>query len=106
MSHTPGPWSISDADECHGPANDLLSIRIAHANGGAVADAYSNCLVKTDEECRANARLIAAAPDLLAALQAVHNSGDLIRWSFDSDVEKARKQQALAAIAKATGEQQ
>jgi hypothetical protein len=104
MKHTKGPWIILDADERRGPSGHILSARIAHEDGGAIADAYANCLVTTDEQCRANARLIAAAPDLLAALQDFHNRGDLICWSFDSDDEKERKRRVLAAIRKATGE--
>ena len=106
MKHTQGPWAISDGDECHGPANDILSIRIAHENGGAIADVYSNCLVNTDAECRANAHLIAAAPALLEALQAVTsiyvqlvNTGDAGRWDPEMEHEI---QAARAAIAKAT----
>jgi hypothetical protein len=50
------------------------------------------------EEMMANARLIAAAPDLLAVLKAAAED-DTIQW-HDAPLLKA----ARAAIAKATGE--
>jgi hypothetical protein len=50
-------------------------------------------------EARANARLIAAAPDLLAALER------LFRWgSWPSEEHKQDMESARAAIAKATKE--
>ncbi len=59
MSHTPGPWEV---DSAHGTdavyvlsENHLIAHVIAHGDG-------------TDDA--ANARLIAAAPDLLEACQA------------------------------------
>jgi hypothetical protein len=56
------------------------------------------------EEDSANARLIAAAPELLAALEAVSNSaspcGEGDAWPATS---KAALTQARVAIAKATG---
>lgn len=52
MTHTPGPWEVQD--DC---ATSIW------AGGHYIAETY------TDGE--ANARLIAAAPDLLAALEAI-----------------------------------
>lgn len=52
-AHTPGPWS-ADHDNVRTPAD-----------GGMVAKVAGD----TDAQAYANARLIAAAPDLLAALR-------------------------------------
>ncbi len=59
--HTPGPWSACSGDagqkfniECAGTGNDLLPVAILKG-----------------PDRRANARLIAAAPDLLAALEEI-----------------------------------
>jgi hypothetical protein len=57
------------------------------------ANVYVDAVGKSIDEARANARLVAAAPDLLAALQRlVHPMAD------DDDLENARE-----AIARATG---
>lgn len=96
--HTPGPW-VHDTRGQGKPD-------VRAASGRAVACTWMVCgsAPKSDkgyearcEEDRANARLIAAAPELLAALE------ELVGWQTcvpDAVVEAAR-----AAIAKATGEQ-
>lgn len=54
--HTPGPWKYVTRHDMHG-----------------VHDAMDNDICETfGEEAEANARLIAAAPDLLADLQRAH----------------------------------
>ena len=51
------------------------------------------------DQLKSNARLIAAAPDLLEALEEIVSAADGDGWSqIDADLRKAR-----AAIAKATG---
>lgn len=89
--HTPGPWSIAPQI-----AHEGLWVESA----GDEPEEICLCSPATvpSDECRANARLIAAAPELLDALEGFHPKntkapGDLARaW------EKAR-----AAIAKARG---
>ena len=56
------------------------------------------------ENHQANARIIAAAPDLLAALQALVGEADLGEIDHD-DSTRALLAQARAAIARATGGQ-
>lgn len=83
--HTPGPW-----DENNG--------RVFRGNSGSI------CIL-TDQhsfvEYRANARLIAAAPELLEALQSIIEIGkrNTENPKYDGYYDAAR-----AAIAKATGE--
>ena len=55
MSHTPGPWFYDESSRTHITIN-ALSVSVA---------SVPYC----DAEGRADARLIAAAPDLLAMLQ-------------------------------------
>jgi hypothetical protein len=62
-NHTPGPWNIT-ADGLNIKSISLDKI-IADCDLGEIADI---------EESRLNARLIAAAPDLLDALQEIWNS--------------------------------
>ena len=102
MKHTPGPWTVYD-DSNDGKTN---RIEIA-ARGKTVARIYQS----VPEEDLPNARLIAAAPDLLEAL--VELSESFVDTYFDdprSDEEIDGHQEfwenkARAAIAKATGEQ-
>jgi hypothetical protein len=80
--HTLGPWYI------RGTTNDSESVVTGSANG-----LWATVEGPNDETRLANARLIAAAPCLLAALQRlVHPMAD------DDDLENA-----LEVIARATG---
>ena len=96
-SHTPGPWVLSDEWEgilVHAPQSCKFVCEVTETN-----PVYTNPESGiSNAEALANARLIAAAPDLLFALEnllAVKNGeGGTV---FDSD-EIAR-----AAIAKAKG---
>ena len=99
--HTPGPWAISQSPEIF--ANDLVIYRL-HPDGGkghivtSLCDPakYKNCTNFTPDEQKANARLIAAAPKLLAACRMVVD-----RWERGDLGEAARA--CAAAIAEATG---
>lgn len=61
--HTPGPWTF-DGDN---PANQGFDVALS--DGGAIATAYYCEDGEGRDEAEANARLIAAAPELLAALK-------------------------------------
>ena len=94
-THTPGPWRIGDAGAViFGPKSD----RPSPVTVAAVGRAGGN-----PDQARANARLISAAPELLAALQAALCLYDQGQMKLDGDsgsdplIESAR-----AAIAKAT----
>ena len=87
--HTPGPWSVGGPEQS--TIKDQYSQRVADSfEGVPVAQ-------RSDAECRANARLIAAAPELLTALQLAvkQNEHDMLMTA-----EELRF--AHAAIAKAT----
>jgi len=118
MSHTPGPWraGIAGNHRVYGPDGT------EHA--GLIAQVFSTGLPNTSGVARANANLIAAAPDLLAALEAAYDAlTDLLaalEAAYDalSDMAKRAPElgitlgdddlkaiaQARAAIAKAKGE--
>lgn len=81
-SHTPGPWV----------AVELPTAIAIKSHMGNVANIQRGSM---REQQQANARLIAAAPDLLEALKAFVNHGSCFD---DDDMEKAR-----AAIAKVQG---
>ena len=92
--HTPGPWIAGD-DE----GSDYYLVG-PHDGDGIVYQP----VVKLHSE--ANARLIAAAPEMLAALQAVlaEIEGPDRPHSTDSWLPSHLAHQVRAAIAKATGE--
>ena len=91
--HTPGPWSVT--------ARSNNMIDVIHANRAPGAITLALCRVQARQswlkEAEANARLIAAAPEMLEALEtAYYNEGGYQAW----------KEQVRAAIRKATGEKQ
>ena len=68
--HTPGPWEVLPESDSHeGPLNIVSEYE--EKGGRASANWIAECDLQSDEaQNRANARLIAAAPDLLEALRA------------------------------------
>jgi hypothetical protein len=106
--HTPGPWAIENTN--HG-------IRLTYSDGmirSHVADLFRAALCEEHGNLKANAHLIAAAPDLLSALEGLaiwdsdedkpcfclmHGDARPGPQSHDSYCEAARE-----AIAKARGE--
>lgn len=89
--HTPGPWLV-DGNVIRGDAQINGSVSVACVLD--VAYPYGRW---AGESAKANAKLISAAPDLLAALQSV------LANSLDSQGLADAHKQARAAIAKATG---
>lgn len=97
--HTEGPWAVSPenpkiikpADQFGMASNVIIGSAAGHPNSG---------FFPTDEEAVANARLIAAAPELLAALEG------LLAVSVDTTSEELLAMMAAReAIAKARGAQ-
>lgn len=76
--HTPGPWTTRETQEHWGRIN----VHIEGSDGFELACAYQ----RTTNENKANARLIAAAPELLAELK---NARAYIQEHHDSFVETA-----------------
>lgn len=66
--HTAGPWKVDGGELIAADPDDGGAWVIGQVYG---ADDYPCPEADIDEECKANARLIAAAPDLLAALRAL-----------------------------------
>ena len=98
--HTPGPWKFRDDSKFF--KTNPFSVYIQ--GGGVHSAAIANIPRKQtipEEEARANALLIAAAPELLAALQG------LLRGIFDGPDEANAAMliaKARDAVNKATGE--
>lgn len=89
-SHTPGPWQASISGQGNGPAyvDDSDGMLIVRPDGWG-------SLHGSQDETVANARLIAAAPNLLIALWEML---DEVR-----DVSKGVRLQAREALSKALG---
>ena len=56
---TPGPWK-QDGDQ-ESQYGQVVGVYIALEDGARIGQTFSNCLVKTAEQCRANAEFSAAA---------------------------------------------
>jgi hypothetical protein len=99
---TPGPWSITEHNRSDGKGlarsiwPDDRSGRVC----GKIADVSRNAIV-SDNESAANARLIAAAPDMAAVLKSL-----IEFWDNVTPVHPGAEivDDARAAIAKSTGE--
>jgi hypothetical protein len=114
--HTPGPWYRMDM--CYRDA-DRVSIEICTFNNDGLPSqrvaTVNHCDINPTQEVTesvaANARLIAAAPDLLAALEKVSDALRLLRnednyldpnWDYCAAATEAFDT-ARAAIARARG---
>ena len=91
--HTKGPWLIDEVEA------DLVEIRSGSQTGRVeIASVQLGYYAPIGDEQRANARLIAAAPEMLGALKGV------IEYDDETHFLAARRRLAiLAAIAKAEG---
>ena len=100
MSHTPGPWAVKGTEPLIaarvGTGDAAVISRIAHPECGYV---HIDDYVERDS----NARLIAAAPELLEACRTAHD----YTWDKAKGTETAPpawiRDNLKAAIAKATG---
>ena len=104
-SHTPGPWRY-DTDP------NGWEFRIAQGDDAPYTPGYSDVAHfavntvrgESRDTQEANARLIAAAPDLLAALEAIWPFVEEDDGGFATPQYQAAIDQVRAAIAKARGE--
>jgi hypothetical protein len=91
--HTPGPWILRSAGEIlHGVPHPFDFVEVSKLR-------YVTAEGKSEREANANARLIAAAPDMLNALLDVLDFWDDPNMSMSELKERVRD-----AIAKAQGE--
>ena len=105
-AHTPGPWFVPDQALARETCIQADYGIACPGSGGAMSYTTTVCTLGWNSitpEWEANARLIAAAPDLLEALKEVvseydnPDNGRSLRWAID---------EARAAIARATGEKE
>ena len=98
MKHTPGPWirDVHSGIDCDVRAANGRKVALCW---GLASNHATNYKPQYRAECAANARLIAAAPELLEALQELVED---VRYGDPVDVAILGK--ATAVIAKATKE--
>lgn len=108
MSHTPGPWVVDNTNAfgVYGVWTDYAT-HPGHDGAGygsQICSMFTESFGQIDKNTRAerdaNAKLIAAAPDLLAALKSMVEQGDRCNWFADS-LDEEIKAKAVAAIEKA-----
>ncbi len=90
--HTPGPWQVNERFDGH----------VMTSDGLAVADCCLDYSSIDFDEQKINARLIAAAPELLEALKEISEVFD-VSWR-EGSTQRRLGDLARTAIAKATGE--
>lgn len=99
VKHTPGEWEVDNAPAADGYDVNTNGDRWKHI---ATAKANSDGAAEvSDDEALANAYLMAAAPDLLAAAMA---AGAILRTMPDDGRAEAVLSMVVAAVAKARGE--
>lgn len=97
MTHTPGPWQIG---------GELISKEGSNLEIASVWSKSANRRFSPSQsEADANARLIAAAPELLEALQTLLDKVDHKRYNVRTDLDFFLADAAAqTAIARATGD--
>jgi hypothetical protein len=106
--HTPGPWGVRTSQKGL-PAQIVAPNESTSAPGkvGTSITRWGSISLPSSDEGQANARLIAAAPDLLAALDGLVSSLEpMVVTLADGTVNAIETQEvaaARAAIAKARG---
>lgn len=90
-AHTTGPWAIRLQPNGHRTVRCALGAEIARMGG--------ENMLADDSSARANANLVAAAPDLLAALQ------EMLKYAEGFE-DADHVIDAYAAVARATGKTQ
>ena len=96
MNHTPGPWETREI--AGNGANIPARMEIVAPEGEGAKKLIANIYGFSLPMGRANARLIAAAPELYEALV------DLLGFLFHGKKDRQAILRATAAIAKARGE--
>ena len=110
---TPGPWEVINGttvlltgaqrrDGVVAAPND--GWQVADTSDGITSDTYGQQRTLEYAEMVANAHLIAAAPDLYAALNRIYNKLMISDRDGESHISEKDGEMALAALCKAMGE--
>jgi len=102
--HTPGPWSFKRAKFAVDGEFDFGVSALFDGKPLCIAEAFARAASDVRPDAYANARLIAAAPEMLVALQ-LYNATYASTQSHPTAAQEAACINAVrAAIAQATGE--
>lgn len=93
---TPGPWRARTNDDCK-PLN--VADYSIDSSTWLVAEVYSDI---PEEESKANAQLIAAAPDMFEALTGLLAARDSVTMGLEKELYAEWVPKARAALFKAT----
>lgn len=85
-THTPGPWLVSKMSK-----STVLKDIYIRGGGERIARVVVPSTAQTIDEYHANARLIAAAPDLLEALQKIKHHFDTDEYAYEVASEAIAK---------------
>lgn len=99
-AHTPGPWFVFEGRPCVGGPSGPIDADPAQKTAGI---AMCGMRLRTEDEAMANARLIAAAPELLAELEKIVEDARRVEC-FRNKTVQAIANRAKLVIAKAKGE--
>ena len=106
MKHTPGPWKLNVDEDTGMNDSGCILDSVGHVIVTDIYGTFKNG--RTTGEAEANARLIAAAPDLLAALEFNWNvmrqlRAEAKRLGLHKPSLQEAEDKAADAIAKARG---
>ena len=103
VKHTPGPWNTFQTNGKGVVTPGGVTHWVKAGEGyGHVGDGFLSVCIGGSRDAEANARLIAAAPDLFEALQALATECSQV-WPAD---EFPALKAAFAALSKATTQQE
>jgi len=109
VTHTPGPWILDYTYQALIPPGTKIAA-IVNGDGPKTICSLMKPFIRLNLEERANGRLIAAAPDLLAACKAVlPGLESAIAWAVGVEIDEIKAKNPLVAqvrnaIAKAEGD--
>src|SRR5438046_2486779 len=97
VKHTSGPWTVGESDR-NGQA-------IVRGPFYEIATCWHHCVKEIEQEMEANARLIAASPEMLSALEGAQEELRLIRMKDTNAVyDPTIRIRIREAIRRAKGE--
>lgn len=101
-THTPGPWAEYERTKDNSIiiSGERLVCHVYNWSTPSPAKSFIEENEQQRLECEANARLIAAAPDLLAALKDLHKNISFLRDSIEGN-ERLDLDESLDLIVKA-----